>query len=57
MRKGNLYRALTDLTSAVHLRPTYASAYFIRGIVYFRMVERPMADFRKTLELNPEHGA
>jgi tetratricopeptide (TPR) repeat protein len=48
---------LTDLTAALHLSPNYAPAYFNRGIIYFRLghMRDAISDFRKTLELNPQH--
>src|SRR5262249_13726904 len=44
--KGDLDRAIADLTEAVRLDPKYAEAYYVRGVSYGKKgdVERAIAD-------------
>src|SRR4051812_16238894 len=52
-------KALSDCTHAIKLTSERADAYFYRGLAYAR-TDRPfdaVEDFRRVLELNPDHPA
>lgn len=60
----NLYewdRALADFDAAIELAPTYAPAYFERGLLYYSVLQtgqdlrdEALADFQRYLELAPD---
>ncbi len=49
-------RVLADYNTALELDPTYADAYFYRGVLYYSVLEREQAsaDFERYIELAPE---
>ena len=55
-RKGDLNRAIADLTKALELTPDDPLAYDSRGRAYERKgdLDRAIADFTKALELTPD---
>ena len=54
-KKGDMAGALADLTAAIKLCPTCATAYQDRGIVlaHERRIEEAFADFNRAIALNP----
>jgi tetratricopeptide (TPR) repeat protein len=55
MRKGDVDRAITDLTQAIRVDPGYAKAYNARGAAFGKKHEpdRAFADFDRAIELDP----
>lgn len=43
LRKGELDKAIADLTDAIHVKPDYAAAYAIRAKAYLQMGKKDMA--------------
>ena len=60
----NIYewdKSLDDYNTAIELNPSYAEAYFQRGLLYYSILqtgdslrEEALADFRHYLELAPD---
>lgn len=50
-------RVLADYNTAIEFDPTYADAYFARGVLYYTQGPRPLAqaDFERFLVLAPRH--
>ena len=55
--KGELDRAIANLSKAIALNPKYADAYNNRGRAYEKMgdKEQAIADYRKALEIDPSN--
>ncbi len=55
--KGNVDSAFIYVNESIKINPQMADNYFIRGAIYEARNENEsaLADFKKTLELNPEH--
>ena len=53
--QGNLRGTVTLCTQAIELNPANATAYSIRGAIYYRLNDynSAIADFNKAVELNP----
>ncbi len=57
VNEGKNSDAEGSASNAIQLKPSYAEAYFIRGLARSRdgQIDLARADFNKTLELNPAH--
>lgn len=55
MEKGDFEGALADLAEAIRIDPKYASAYTMRGLVWWnlRQPDNALKDYTKAAELNP----
>ena len=61
--RGNAYKklenytaAIADYTSALRIKPDYASAYYNRGIAYYNLKNytAAIADFTNAIKINPD---
>jgi tetratricopeptide (TPR) repeat protein len=57
--KGDLVRAIADLSEAIRLDPKYAEAYYNRGLTYRNKgdLDRAIADFGEAIRLAPQASA
>lgn len=58
VQKGELDRAIADLSKAIQLKPNYFDSWFERGEINFKKGEydQAIADFTEVLRLKPRHG-
>jgi len=57
--KGDLDRAVRDLSEAIRIDPKYPDAYLERGQTFFKLgeTERSIADYSAAVARDPRHGA
>jgi len=57
--KGDMQKALEEVSHAVLMDPASAQAYYSRGVIYAEIKDytAAVADFSKVIELSPENGA
>ncbi len=55
---GKYREAIDDFNHAIQINPSYAEAYYFRGIAYSRLREeqKAIADFQKAAELHQQRG-
>jgi tetratricopeptide (TPR) repeat protein len=55
---GDYDKAIKQLTETIELEPTFAEAYYYRGLVYIHLgrLERGVADLETVVELTPHLG-
>lgn len=56
--RGLVDRAIADVTQALRLDPSLASAHHIRGVAYYNkgLTERAIDEFDEAIRLNPSHA-